>query len=174
MTEHLAMITFEEALAIVLASVRFLGEERVPLLDAAGRVLAADIVADADQPPFAKSAMDGFACRRTDLPGPLTVIETIAAGAMPGDRARTRARIMTGAPCPRRRQVSSRHPKRCPTGPCLGEWRQAASRQGEDVRRGDIVLARHADRAHIAVLATVGVPGAGGTSARVAIIHRNG
>lgn len=166
MTAPRAMLAFEEALAIVLASARFLGDEQVPLLDAAGRVLAADIVADADQPPFAKSAMDGFACRRADLPGPLTVIETIAAGAVPREPVAPGrcTRLMTGAPLP-------------PGADCVVKFEDAETlsdgtvrcvrtgdkanicRQGEDVRRGDIVLTRGARIAapHIAVLATVGV-----------------
>jgi molybdopterin molybdotransferase len=41
--------------------------ESVPLLEAAGRVLAQDVVSDVDAPPFEKSAMDGFALRAGDL-----------------------------------------------------------------------------------------------------------
>ncbi len=166
MTEPRAMLAFEEALAIVLASARFLGDEQVPLLDAAGRVLAADIVADTDQPPFAKSAMDGFACRRTDLPGPLPVIETVAAGAVPRETvARGRCtRIMTGAPLPPGADcvVKFEDTETLSDGTvrCVRNVDKAnISRQGEDVRCGDIVLERGMRIAapHIAVLAAVGV-----------------
>ncbi|MDD5720503.1 MAG: molybdopterin molybdenumtransferase MoeA, partial [Candidatus Krumholzibacteria bacterium] len=75
------MIPFEQAAAIVRQSARLLGAERSPLAACLHRVLAADVAADADMPPFDMSAMDGFACRRVDLPGPLRVGETIAAGA---------------------------------------------------------------------------------------------
>ena len=61
------MITVEEALARVLASAEApLDEERVALEAAHGRVLARDLVALRTQPPFANSAMDGYALRAAD------------------------------------------------------------------------------------------------------------
>ena len=57
------MISVEEALAACLALVRPAGTESVKLADAMGRVLATDVVAGRDQPPFAASAMDGYARR---------------------------------------------------------------------------------------------------------------
>jgi molybdopterin molybdotransferase len=96
------MIPFDDALRIAMEQVRPTGTERVPLAGAAGRILAEDVVADHDVPPFDKSAMDGFACRRADLGQTLTIVETIPAGATPrvslgpGESAR----IMTGAPIP--------------------------------------------------------------------------
>jgi molybdopterin molybdotransferase len=70
----------DEAIATVLARARQLGEESVALDAAAGRVLAADAVARVDLPPFASSAMDGFALRSRDTPGRLPVVARIAAG----------------------------------------------------------------------------------------------
>ncbi|HEX5506347.1 MAG TPA: hypothetical protein VFW96_27265, partial [Thermomicrobiales bacterium] len=63
------LLGVDEALARVLAGVAPLPAERAPLLDALGRVLAEDIVADADIPPFRNSAMDGYAARAADLAG---------------------------------------------------------------------------------------------------------
>ncbi|MET0182924.1 MAG: gephyrin-like molybdotransferase Glp [Caulobacterales bacterium] len=76
--------------------------ERAPLNEAHGRILASDIIASRDQPPFAASAMDGYALASADTPGRLVVIGEASAGsALPralitGEAAR----IFTGAPVP--------------------------------------------------------------------------
>lgn len=96
------MITVEDALAQVVALARPPVPETVPLAQAQGRALLEPAVARLTQPPFDASAMDGYALRRADLPGPLRVIGTSAAGhpwdgtAQPG----TAIRIFTGAPVP--------------------------------------------------------------------------
>jgi molybdopterin molybdotransferase len=101
-----AMITVEESLARVLASAETpLAEEKVALDNAYGRVLARDITALRTQPPFANSAMDGYAVRAADTaqaPSTLTVIGESAAGhAFEGGLGRGEAvRIFTGAPMP--------------------------------------------------------------------------
>jgi molybdopterin molybdotransferase len=74
------LVSVDEALATVLAAVVPLPVERVPLRDARGRVLAQDILAGLSLPPFANSAMDGYAVRSQDLPGQLQVIGESAAG----------------------------------------------------------------------------------------------
>src|ERR1700736_4297632 len=76
--------------------------ETVALAEAAGRVLAEEIAADRDYPPFARSARDGFAVRAADLPGELRVIGEVRAGEMfTGAVAAGEAvEIMTGAPMP--------------------------------------------------------------------------
>ena len=61
------MISFEEALNKVLESAHTIGTEIVEFENSLNRVLAEDIVSDIDMPPFNKSAMDGYACRREDL-----------------------------------------------------------------------------------------------------------
>ena len=96
------MITYEEALRIVLDHARVLEPERVPLRDAANRVLAEDVPSDIDMPPFDKSAMDGYACRRADLPGPLRVVGMVQAGRAPSGRIGPGEcmKIMTGAMVP--------------------------------------------------------------------------
>ena len=104
------MLTPEEARAIVLDHIAPLGPERVALLDAAGRVLARDVLARRDNPPYDNSAMDGFAVRHADVarasdaaPVALTVAEDIPAGAVPQKVVGPgqTSRIMTGAPVPR-------------------------------------------------------------------------
>jgi len=74
------LLTLEEAQARVLASARPLPAESVPLVEAAGRVTAAPAQAAVDLPPFASSAMDGYAVRAADLPGTIPVVGQIAAG----------------------------------------------------------------------------------------------
>jgi molybdopterin molybdotransferase len=70
----------DEALALVLAQVRRLPLEDVAITAAAGRVLAEDARAVVDLPPFASSAMDGYAVRAADTPGSLNVVGHSAAG----------------------------------------------------------------------------------------------
>jgi len=74
------MISFEQAYDMVVSSARRLDSERVDFELALNRVLTEDVISDIDMPPFNKSAMDGFACRRSDLANALEVIETIPAG----------------------------------------------------------------------------------------------
>lgn len=76
-----ALISIDEALEQVLAHARPLRSESVRLSDAAGRVLADAAGARVDLPPFASSAMDGFAVRAADTPGRLPVVARVAAGA---------------------------------------------------------------------------------------------
>jgi molybdopterin molybdotransferase len=80
------LISLEEALARIFEQVRPLDAEPVPLAAAAGRVIADDARSLVDLPPFASSAMDGFAVRSSDTPGRLPVVARIAAG-VPGQRA---------------------------------------------------------------------------------------
>lgn len=98
------MITVDEAQALCLELVRPLAVETVPLAQAAGRVLARDVRAARAQPPFAASAMDGYAVRDQDCqPGAfLTVVGEAAAGhAWSGQLGAGEAlRIFTGAPVP--------------------------------------------------------------------------
>lgn len=74
------MMTAAQARMAMLAHAAPLGHESVALDDAPGRVLAQPVVAGRDQPPFAVSAMDGYAIRSADAPGVLTVTGESAAG----------------------------------------------------------------------------------------------
>ena len=74
------LLTIDEALALVLEHVTPLETEDVPIAEAAGRVLAEAARSAVDLPPFASSAMDGFALRADDVPGSLPVVARIAAG----------------------------------------------------------------------------------------------
>ena len=100
--EHLSV---SNAQRCILESVIKLDAEPVRLEQSLGRVLAEDVRANRDLPPYDVSAMDGYALRSADLahvPATLAIIEDIKAGDMPGKtvRAGQCARIMTGAPVP--------------------------------------------------------------------------
>ncbi len=103
--ERRPVLSVEEAQERILATVRVLEPERVPSLEAVGRVLSEEISADRDIPPLTNSAMDGYAVRGADVAqtgARLRVVGEIAAGHVsevtvgPGEALR----IMTGAPVP--------------------------------------------------------------------------
>jgi molybdopterin molybdotransferase len=75
-----SLLTLEQAQERVLELARPLVAEAVPLAEAGGRVSAEDARARIDLPPFASSAMDGFAVRAADLPGALRIVGESAAG----------------------------------------------------------------------------------------------
>jgi molybdopterin molybdotransferase len=75
-----ALFSVEQARTAMLAGIKVLAAERVALAQARSRVLAEPVVAVRDQPPFAVSAMDGYAIRAADAPGNLQVIGESAAG----------------------------------------------------------------------------------------------
>ena len=75
-----SLLTLQEAQERVLKAARPLPAENVPIAAAAGRVTAEDVRARVDLPPFASSAMDGFAVRAADLPGSLRIVGESAAG----------------------------------------------------------------------------------------------
>ncbi len=164
------LLTVDEALEGILTRIRPLGTRETPLLDAIGRTLAADVVADRDVPPFRNSAMDGYAVRGADVataPVRLKVIGTVAAGAMP-DRAvhpGEAMRIMTGAPMPdgadtvvRVEDTDNADDVVTVTAPTKAgiSVRQA----GEDLTQGTTVLPKGTvlRPAEIGVLASLGVP----------------
>lgn len=101
-----ALLPVDEARARILKGVKPLAAESIKLQKALGRVLAKAISAKRDQPPFAASAMDGYAARAEDVatvPVQLALIGTSAAGrAYRGTvRPGTAVRILTGAPMPK-------------------------------------------------------------------------
>ncbi|TPN98124.1 gephyrin-like molybdotransferase Glp [Mesorhizobium sp. B1-1-5] len=101
----MALLPVTEALERLLDGVTALPGERVPLADAAGRVLAEPVVALRTQPPFDASAMDGYAARFSDVASAPALLEVI--GMAPAGRAFSgtvgegqAVRIFTGAPLP--------------------------------------------------------------------------
>src|ERR1043165_6347395 len=99
------MISVSEAIQIVRQQTRTLPVEQVPLPQALGRVLAQDVVADSDLPPFDRSQMDGYAVRAVDAqatPVRLRIVGESAAGRGWHQQLEEgqAVRIMTGAPVP--------------------------------------------------------------------------
>jgi len=146
-----------EAQKVVLEATPVLGLEKIPILDALGRVLGEDIVAERDNPPWDNSAMDGFAVRWEDIrqehaiqkPVTLSIIEDVPAGKMPSKTVESgqAIRIMTGAPIPKGADTvlkvedtehtleSVRVFKPEPKGSNVRP-------QGEDVRKGECIIAK--------------------------------
>jgi molybdopterin molybdotransferase len=162
------MLTVEEARARILRGVTLTATERVSLVDAMGRVPAATTwTAAHDVPPFATSAMDGFALRAADTPGSLAVTGEVAAGAesLPAVGPGAAVRIMTGAPIPpgadsvvpieEADEVDG-------TARVLAAVRPGAHVRsaGHDTRRGETVTLAAAPLtpAAVAVLASIGEP----------------
>ena len=146
------MIPVSKAINIIKRETGVLRTERIDLADAVGRVLAENIVADGDLPPFDRSQMDGFAVIASDTqkaPVTLRIVGESAAGngwhkTMKRGQA---VRIMTGAPVPAgadavakieitrstEREVSILESiKRC----------TAIVRKGSEIKKGRIVISR--------------------------------
>jgi len=150
--ESYPLLSVEEARERILATIRPLPAERLPILQTLGRTLAEDVLADMDIRPLANSAMDGYAVRADDLAGArprLRVIANLAAGRTL-DRAvgaGEAVRIMTGAPIPPGADTVVRFEDTA----FDGEWVEIAvapkrganvRAAGEDVRAGSVVLRR--------------------------------
>ena len=99
------MISVSEAIHIVESRTGRLTAERIALETAGGRILAEDIVADTDLPPFDRAQMGGYAVRAVDVarvPARLRIVGESAAGSGWHHEIKTgeAVRIMTGAPVP--------------------------------------------------------------------------
>ncbi|MGV8057260.1 MAG: gephyrin-like molybdotransferase Glp [Smithellaceae bacterium] len=160
------MISFEKAFEIIMNSAFTLEAESVGLVRSLGRVLAGDIQSDTDMPPFNKSAMDGYACRRADLQEPLSVIEIIPAGCSPQKTIRKNecSKIMTGAIVPQGADcvVNVENTQTIPGNKVAitdADIPDNICYQGEDIKRGEVVLRRGTLilPQHIAVLVNAGI-----------------
>jgi molybdopterin molybdotransferase len=164
------MIPVDAALEIVLNHTPNLGREEVALADSLGRVLAEDVCADTDLPPFDRSAMDGYAVRASDVSGAPVVLDVagqVRAGQwpehpLPPGQA---VQVMTGAPIPAgATAVQPVEKTRALDGGRRVEILETVAtgahiaRQGAEGHAGDEVLARGItlDPASLAVLASVG------------------
>jgi molybdopterin molybdotransferase len=147
----------QDAQKTVLAATPVLGLEKVGLMEAIGRVLGEDVIAPRDNPPWDNSAMDGFAVRWEDIrqehaitkPKILTVIEDVPAGKMaaktvgPGQAIR----IMTGAPVPKGADTVIKVEDTECTPESVTVFKEVERGanirpQGEDVRKGDCIIAK--------------------------------
>lgn len=170
------MITFEEAREIVLNSAYKLENESVELKNSLKRILAANVISDMNMPPFDKSAMDGYACKKADITETLEVIEIIPAGYFPTKRIEKNqcAKIMTGAMLPQDAdcvimvedtEILDKNHIRCTLSETALKNFITKSRgipnvclKGEDIKQGEIVLKKGIliNPQHIAILASAG------------------
>ncbi len=165
------LLPVDEMECIIRQRVTPVGEvETVPLHAAHGRVLARDVLAPIDLPPFDNSAVDGYAVRHMDLHAKdetrLTVVERVTAGRAPAHALGpgAAARIFTGAPMPAGADtVFMQEDVRrdgdaviVPAGLKSGANRRLA---GEDLRAGSLALpaGRRLAAQHIALAAAIGL-----------------
>lgn len=159
------MTKFNEVANTIRYAAIGLFTEKVELLNSINRVLQEDIVADMDMPPFDKSAMDGYACRKEDLENDLEILEIIQAGKLPQkvigkDQC---SKIMTGAAVPQgadcvfmiedtnvlnEKLVKCNNPK----------TKDNICFEGEDYKNGDILVEKGVkiSPSHIGILAGAG------------------
>src|SRR3989440_215200 len=162
------LMSADDALARILDGVPRVPAIQTPLLDALGLVLAEDIAADRDVPPFRNSAMDGYAVRGDDVasaPVELRVVGDIAAGGFP-DRTvgpGEAMRIMTGAPMPEGADTVVRvedtdNASDLVTITAATPKGMATRQAGEDLRKGETILTNGTvlRPAEIGLLASVG------------------
>jgi len=154
MSQQYHMLGVDDALEMVLSQVHPLAAQRVPILQALGRVLAEDVYADGDIPPLSNSAMDGYAIRagdtleaNPDSPARLRVIYDLAAGYTTELEVTTNTaiRIMTGAPMPPGADtvVPFEEVESCEDWVMIRQPYPLGKNvrpAGEDVRRGQLVL----------------------------------
>lgn len=159
------MRKFEDILEIINTLQSDFKTEEIELQDAFNRILQEDIYADADMPPFHKSAMDGFACRSEDIGNELEVLEVIHAGMLPTKVPGKNqcSKIMTGAPVPAGCDVVFKVEESEKTGEnhvrCTNPGTQKnICYQGEDYKTGDILIQKGTiiNVSQMAVLAGVG------------------
>jgi molybdopterin molybdotransferase len=175
------VIPVEEARDRILSRVAPLGPEQEELLAGRARVLAEDVSATLDVPPWANSSMDGYAIRAADTeaataqnPARLAMAGRVAAGALAERalRAGEAFRIFTGAPLPEGADAVIPQEDVAVEGGTVRVPRAVASGdfvrpRGEDMRVGDVVLekGRVLGAAEIGLLATLG-------RSRVSVIRR--
>ncbi len=164
------MQSVSEALASILQQAKPLAElQTINIESALGKTLAEDMTSPIDLPPFANSAMDGFALRYEDLQGEppfqLAISQTIAAGySAPPHKAGTAARLFTGAMIPKgANTVVIQEDTEVLDGfviikesPTKG---QHIRKQGEELNQGSVLLPKGQPLtpAAIALLASAGI-----------------
>lgn len=149
------MLSFSEAQRLIEAFAHSFGQEKINLEDAAGRVLAEDVRADRDYPPFNRSAMDGYAIKWEDFANGMRkyrVVDTIYVGAATAKAITSGEcyKIMTGAAVPpgadaviRREDADE---KETVVSFAVNEVKafQNIAKKGEDAQGGSIVVKKSA------------------------------
>ncbi|MDY4769600.1 MAG: molybdopterin molybdotransferase MoeA [Lachnospiraceae bacterium] len=172
MKEYPMRVELEQAIQIIREKVAVMGTEIVPLSEARGRILARQIVAEENVPPFDRSPYDGFAFRAKDLeeaskehPVTLRIIEEVPAGKAPERKIGKgeAIKILTGAPIPEgadaveryevtefnEKEVTFFEPVKSGSNICLA---------GEDIRQGEVLMevGTKLENARLGLLAALG------------------
>ena len=166
-------IELEQAVALITGALAPLGTQTLPVPDALGYTLDADVTAPLDQPPFDRSPLDGYALRAADIasaswerPVRLRVVETVYAGGVPllPLTAGAAARIMTGAMLPAGCDCVLRQEDTDQGDPVVSIYKPLRPcenyvNRGEDYRSGTVLLpaGTRLDAAAVGLLSSAGV-----------------
>ena len=159
------MISFEEAYHAIMENAPAAGTKWIILKEGLNRILAEDVKADRDMPPFNKSAVDGYACVDPQAGEYLRVVEVIPAGKQPSQTIKPGicSKVMTGAEVPENTSVVVMVENVEEKGNNTVKINKPGNksniaRRGEDFREGDIIVSRGTiiKPQHIAVMASVG------------------
>ncbi|MGG9972596.1 molybdopterin molybdotransferase MoeA [Ferruginibacter sp. SUN002] len=163
------MISFKEAQEIVLSYARSFGKEKILLDDSLGRVLAEQIIADRDYPPFNRAMMDGYAIKFSDWKNNVrafTIVETIYAGKFFDKKINEGEcyKIMTGASVPFyadviiRREDADENGNKVQFNNISISSGQNIAAKGQDLKSRELICSESLiiDTATIALLASVG------------------
>jgi len=167
------MIRVEEAIKVILESVKSLSSEIIGVTESLGRVLAEDVYSQCNIPGFDYSAMDGYAVRSVDTrgaspgsPKKLKVVAELKAGDLPsvGIKNGEAIKIMTGATIPEGADAVIMVENTSSKGDSVAILKEVEEgenirRVGEDVKEGELVIQKGTllKEAHVGMLAALGI-----------------
>lgn len=149
------MTTVAEAIQLITAQAKSFGKEKVSIDEAFNRVLAQDVMADRDYPPFNRATMDGYAIQSADFleknRTALQVLENLFAGGVATQQVTsgTCIKIMTGAPAPQgadaiiRVEDTRQEGNKVYFTNTTVRAGQNIAKQSEDAKKGDILIPQH-------------------------------
>lgn len=164
-----SFINLEEAIEILNSNTKSLGVEEVDLINGINKTLAEDIYSKINNPPFDKSAMDGYAIISDDTlnrKAKLKVIDTVYAGESSDHKVtnNTAIKIMTGAPIPKganaviKQEDVDIYDEFIEVNKTI-KFNQNICFEGEDIRKGSILVNKHKklNYADIGIIASSGI-----------------
>ena len=164
-----SFISLEEAIDILDANVKAIGTEEVELIKATGRIISEDIYSKIDNPPFNKSAMDGYAIIAEDSNGcnEIKVIDKVFAGEVSKAEVinKTAVRIMTGAPIPKganaviKQEDTIKGDNEFVTLKKVIKENENICFKGEDIKKGTLLVEKNKklNFADIGIIASTGI-----------------
>lgn len=163
-----SFISLEEAISILDENINILGTEEVNLISAVKRVIAEDIYSKIDNPPFNKSAMDGYAIIAEDSskPNKVKIVDKIFAGQVCNSKVtnKTAVRIMTGAPVPEGADAVIKQEDVTVNNEFITlnkvlKKNENICLKGEDIKKGTLLVKKNKklDFADIGIIASTGI-----------------